>query len=204
MMPGNYIPKGGNNYDNNVTYVYGKVTPLNRLYNNVESSSIRTPVYVDIYCNDNNSSLNAGDCQNIFNLHQDSLGKEEKESGWKLATIFLNNELGTTDLTISHLAEKNALPLVSVDGGVAKKTIKQAVFNDNQATQNDINVSVATQARNSMVKIKFDPVPWLIYDTIQDYYRVHFIGPSAWAGVGKTGHVSDTGSSKTQNNRMSW
>jgi hypothetical protein len=201
---GTHIPDGNLTVDQNTTYVYGKVTPLNRLYNNVETSSIKTPLYVDIFCNDNNSTLNAGDCANLFNLNQNSLGTQEKESGWKLATIFTNNELGTTDLTVSHLAEKDALPSLSVDGGATKKIYTAVVFNDNQATQNDINVSVATAARNSMVKVKFDPVPWLVYDRKEDYYRVHFIGPSAWAGVGKTGHVTDTGSSKTQNNRMSW
>ena len=82
---------------------------------------------------------------------------------------------------------------------------KDMNFDDPQATQNDVNISVGNAERNSMIKVKFDPVPWLIYDTAVDYYRLHFVGPSAWAGVGKTGHVTNTSSSNTQNNnRMNW
>jgi hypothetical protein len=201
---GTHIPDGNLTVDQNITYVYGKVTPEKRLYDNVEESYKNTSLSVDIFCDESEPGLNPNDCKNLFNLDKISKGTEEKEGGWKQATIFANNELGTTDLTASHLAEQNADPYVSADVGAKSKTINDIPFNDNNATQNDINVSVAGSARNSMVKVKFDPVPWLIYDPEHDYYRVHFIGPSAWAGVGKTGHVTDSESSDTQNNRMRW
>ncbi len=203
-MINNYIPEGNNTYDQNVTYVYAKVTPLQRLYENVEESSIATPIYVDIFCDDTLAPLSVNDCSNVFVLDTPSKGTQEKEFDWHLATIFTNNELGITDITASHLTENNADPFVSVNGGTKSKTINDAPFDDNQATQNDVNVSVAGSARNSMVKVKYDPVPWLIYDEDEDYFRVHFIGPSSWSGVGKTGHVTDTASSKTKNNRMTW
>jgi len=203
-MASNYIPEGENTYDQNTTYVYGKVTPLQRLYENVEESFIQTPLYVDIFCDDTLAPLEINDCINTFGLNIPSKGTQEKESDWHLATLFANNELGTTDITASHLAENDADPFVSVDGGTKSKIVSDASFNDNQATQNDINVSVAGPNRNSMVKVKYDPAPWLIYDEDEDFFRVHFIGPSSWAGVGKTGHVTDTASSRTKNNRMNW
>ncbi|MCF6244240.1 MAG: hypothetical protein L3J43_04335, partial [Sulfurovum sp.] len=202
-MINNYVPEGNNTYDNNITYVYAKVTPLQRLYE-VEPSFIQTPLYVDVYCDDLTPPLASNDCANLFGLDTPSRGKQEKEPDWHLATIFANNELGTTDITVSHFAEANANPFVSVDAGVKAKTVSDVPFNDNQATQNDINVSVAGSERNSMIKVGYNPVPWLIYDPLDDYFKVHFIGPSTWAGVGKTGHVTDTGSSSTQNDRMTW
>lgn len=203
-MINNYIPEGNNTYDQNTTYVYAKVTPLQRLYENVEESYIATPIYVDIFCDDTLPPLVTNDCSNVFALNTPSMGTQEKEFDWHLATIFTNNELGITDITASHLTENNADPFVSVNGGTKSKTINDAPFDDNQATQNDVNVSVAGTARNSMVKIKYNPVPWLIYDEDEDFFRVHFTGPSSWAGVGKTGHVTDTASSKTKNDRMTW
>jgi hypothetical protein len=203
-MINNYLPEGNNTYDQNTTYVYGKVTPHKRLYENIESSSWRTPLYVSIFCDDSLASLTPGDCINTFNLNENSKGLQEIESGWKHATLFSNNELGLTDITASHLSESNADPFVSVDDAAKAKTVTDVAFDDNVATQNDINVSVAGTARNSMVKVNYAPVPWLVYDVDNDYFRVHFIGPTSWAGVGKTGHVTDTESSKTQNNRMVW
>ena len=199
-MQSNYIPEGNNTYYLNTTYVYGKVTPLKRLYDNVELNYQRTPIYVDIFCEDTVEI----DCSDKYGLDTPSLGKEEVESGWNLATIFANNELGMTDINVQHENGINADPFVSFDGGLKSKSLTDVPFNDTQATQNDVNVSVAGSGRNSMVKAAYTPVPWLIYDVDQDYYRIHFTMPSGWAGVGKTGHVTDTASSKMQNDRMSW
>jgi hypothetical protein len=200
-MKADYIPEGKRDYDNNVTYVYGKVTPKNRLYNNIKTDGQRTPIYVDIFCGD---TLDDTTCENRFGLGSNSLGKEEKESGWKLATIFDNDMLGTTDISVMYLAEKNADPFVSVEANGASKLAEDVSFNDEKATQKDINISVGNQQRNSMIKVIFNPVPWLKYDAAEDYYRLHFVAPSTWAGVGKTGHVTDSQSSSTQNNRMNW
>jgi len=193
-MQDDFVPEGKEAYDVNTTYVYGKVTPLNRLYTNIEENSKRTPIYVDIFCND------ADKCPK-YGLTEDSLGKEEVESGWKRATIFNTAELGTTDITVGYFAEKNADPHIN---GLTAKVAEDVNFDDPKATQNDVNISVGKPERNSMIKVEFDPVPWLKYDEDVDYYRLHFVGPSAWAGVGKTGHVTNTSSSNTQNNRMNW
>jgi len=197
-MKADYIPEGKRDYDNNITYVYGKVTPENRLYKHIEEDGKRTPIYVDIFCD-----LDGTLCADSFGLRTNSLGREEIESGWKLATIFDSTTIGTTDIEVQYLSEKNADAVVSVDALVAKKLAKDVIFNDGNATQNDINISVRNEQRNSMIKVIFKPVPWLRYE-VEDYYRLHFVGPSSWAGVGKTGHVTDSKSSDTQNNRMNW
>jgi hypothetical protein len=209
MMPGNYIPKGGNNYDNNVTYVYGKVTPRKRLYNDVEEKSKKTELYADIYC-----TLPSTQCSDL-NLTTVSLGEQESESGWWLATIFSNTELGRTTLNISHDSEQSANPSIAFNGGPSSNSIPNMPFDDNRATQQDINVSVSGLARPSTQRVDYIPPPWLIYESKNpkpnpkpkndtDFYRVRFIGPSAWSGVGKTGLVTDTESYDEDRRKMSW
>ena len=208
MIP-NYIPKGGKGYDNNVTYVYGKVTPRKRLYNDVEEKFKKTELYADIYC-----AFSSTQCSDL-NLTLVSLGEQESESGWWLATIFSNAELGRTTLNVSHDSEQSANPSIAYNGRPSSKSIPSMPFDDNSASQQDINVSVSGLARPSTQRIDYIPPPWLIYETKKinqkpkpknntDFYRVRFIGPSAWSGVGKTGLVTDTESHDEDRRKMSW
>jgi len=204
-MSPNYVPEGNNTYDLNTTFVYGKITPGKRLYDNVETNFLMTPIFVDIFCDETNAArpLPDGECANRYGLDTKTKGENES-TGWQQATIYDADELGHTTIEASHFGGENANPFVSFNDGVKDTTINDVPFDDPQATQNDINVSVEGSERNSMVKVEYAPVPWLIYDDETDFYRVHFIGGTAWAGVGKTGHVTDTASSETKNDRMSW
>jgi len=198
QMNRNYTPDGSRVYDNNVTYVYGKVTPRLRLYNNVEPNFKDTEIYADIYC-----TLPEPQCPNL-NLTVPSLGEQETESGWWAATIFSNTELGQNTLVVSHDSEENANPSISFNNGTLAMTLTNVPFDDNNASQEDINVSVAGAARPSTQRIVYTPPPWLIYDPANDFYRVRFIGPSTWVGVGKTGRVSETESLDESRRKMSW
>lgn len=200
-----HTPDGNKTSDQNITYVYGKGTPLNRLYNNVEASSINTPLFADIYC-----SLGGTVCGNDFNLTQGSRGQQETDgTNWWLADVFNQNELGDYTLVVSHDAEKNANPSIAVNAGGKNTTINNVLFDDGSATQNDINVSVSGDQRPSTVRVDYSLPPWLsTYDSSKppsnDFYRVRFIGPTSWTGVGKTGHVSDVESSDELRRKMNW
>ena len=196
MLP-NYHPKGTRNYDQNITYVYGKISPKKRLYNNIIDNNKTTPIYVDIYC-----SLLPNDCNTSYNLGIATLGEDEN-ANWYHATPFIANELGTTNLVTSHLAEEITVPRVAADGNLPALTNANITF-DNPATQNDVNISVIGASRPSVIKVQYQPVPWLIFNPLTDFYRVRFIGPSSWAGVGKAGHVTDTSSSLETTKRMNW
>jgi hypothetical protein len=196
-MKTDYYPRGIQNYDQNITYVYGKISPKKRLYNNITESYEMTPIYVDIYC-----SLLPADCNTSYNLNTATLGTDEN-ANWYLASPFLANELGTTNLVVSHLSEEITVPRVAADGNLPALTNANVTF-DNPATQNDVNISVIGANRPSVIKVQYNPVPWLIFNPLTDFYRVRFIGPSSWAGVGKAGHVTDTTSSTENARRMNW
>jgi len=210
-------PAGVANYDRNITFVYGKIVPEKRIYNNVTEKFRTTKLYVDIYCD---ATVICTD----YNLTTSMTGLAEGESAfWYLApnARFNATNIGTTTLTTTTYAGADANPKVSIGATLTRgvfpidDVIDDVPF-DNAAVarQEDINVSISGSARPSVVKIKYDPVPWLDYDNStdttskpnndSDYYRVKFIGERGWAGVGSTGEVSNTTSSSETRPRMNW
>jgi len=192
-MLSNYIPDGDQTYNRNLLYYFAKITPKKKLYDNVKTSSIYTPLFVDIYC-----SLT--DCNQTFDLSQPSHG-DNTEAEWYSATMFDQNSDGTTDLSIKTIFGDDAGPQVNPNDDV--------MFDDGNGTQNDINVSLTTSARPSTVEIEIQPVPWLLYDkkdpTGFPHYRVKFIGDSAWSGVGDVGHaIEATSNQNPDQSRMNW
>jgi methionine-rich copper-binding protein CopC len=195
----NYMDiNGTHSYDSNITFVYGKVSPRQRFYDNVDTNWTETPIFADVYCD-----YPGTECYDKYDLNMTTHTRDESSS-WYLATIFDNSELGTTGLSVSTYSGNNASPRVSADGGLPETAITDVAFNDDSAAQNDINISVTGDSRPSIVRVQYTPVPWLIYDPLNDYYRVKFIGPSDWAGVGKSGFVTDMNSSKETIQRMNW
>ncbi len=198
-MINNYIPDGNQTYNKNLLYYFAKITPQKKLYDNVKSSSILTPIFVDIYC-DTIAPVSCAD----FNLNILSHG-ENVEAGWYSANMFDQNNDGTTDLRIKTIFGDDANPSVIEVNGDSD----DIPFDDGNGTQKDINVSVAGAARPSTVEIEIQPVPWLIYDPNDPrgypHYRVKFIGDSAWSGVGNIGHaVEATSNPNPTPSRLSW
>ena len=66
-----HIPDGNSTYDQNVTYMFAKVTPLKELYENVTTDYQQTPIFVDIYC-----SFGV-DCNTSFNLDTITKGEDQ-------------------------------------------------------------------------------------------------------------------------------
>ena len=196
-----YTPEGNNTYNRSLIYYFAKVTPQKELYGPEEGSSIPTPISVDIYCSpdDGNSSI----CSSRFNLTTISHGIDE-EAGWYAATMFTPPELSTVDLQIKTVFGNDSLPKVNDDTGSSNNVD----FDDPEATQADINVSLGGPARPSTVDITVRQPPYLRYDKndINGYmhYRVRFIGDSTWSGVGNTGNTIETTSNKNTNPRMNW
>lgn len=190
-----HIPEGNNTYDQNITFVFAKVTPQKELYESVTTSKQKTPIFVDIYC-----SLGS-DCNSSFNLSVGTKGEDQVESqNWYYATIFDNSVDGTTDLATTLDGGSNAGSMVTPNNDVA--------FTSDIAEQENIEVSVTTSVRPSLVGVDIMPVPWLLYDDTNPngypHYQVDFIDNSAWSGVGNTGNVVSTPSSKESTTRMTW
>lgn len=191
-----HLPEGNNTYDQNMTYVFAKVTPLKELYENVTDDYQQTPIFVDIYC-----SLGV-DCNTSFGLDTVTKGEDQLESDkWYYATIFDNTVDGTTDLVKSTVAGTvNAFPNITPNDDVP--------FDSDIAAQSDINVSVDGSGRPSIVNVQIRPDPWLLYDPTDPdgfpSFRVEFIDNSGWSGVGNTGNVVGVPSSKETNDRMIW
>lgn len=191
---GIHIPDGFQTYDRNITYYFTKVTPQEKIYEDVIVNFKVTAIYVDIYC-----SLGA-DCNTSFNLDTLTKGLDET-SDWYYASIFDSITDGTTDLIPSTVAGVNASPSVSPNDDV--------VFDvPLDGTHNDIVVSVSGPGRPSTVEIEIRPVPWLLYDETNvdgyPHYQVDFIDNSGWSGVGNTGRVTGSKSSTESSPKMNW
>ena len=203
-------PSGGTSYDKNITFVYGKLAPEKRLYNDVIETFKTTKLYVDIYCD------GFGVTCSDYNLTTAMPALAQGESSaWYLADMFNSATIGNTTLKVTTYSGIDADPYVATPLIAKAKTINNVPFNSPSiAKQEDINVSVVGAGRPSIVKIKYDPVPWLDYDVKldtatnknndSDYYRVKFIGERGWAGVGSTGQVVDSTSSSDTRPRMNW
>ncbi len=187
-----HIPEGNNTYDQNITYYFAKVTPLQKVYEDVSANFKTTPIFVDIYCS------YGADCNLSYNLSVPTKGLDEV-SEWYYASMFDNTSEGTADLVASHYAGVNASPIVTPNSNVS--------FISDIATRNDIVVSLTGAGRPSTVDVEIIPLPWLLYDSIDPFghphYQVDFID-SGWAGVGNTGRVGDTKSSTESASRMNW
>ena len=190
-----HIPDGNNTYDQNVTYLFAKVTPKKVLYEGVTASTKTTPIFVDIYC------TYGTDCNTTYGLNGGlSKGDDETTGEWYYASIFDNTVDGTTDLTAMTDDGTYAGPTVTPNDDVA--------FTSDTASRNDIEVAVTGAARPSIVGIDIEPVPWLLYDATNlsgfPHYQVEFIDNSGWSGIGNTGKVVETRSSSETSPRMNW
>jgi len=195
QMVNDYVPDGNKSSNRNVLYYFAKVTPFKTLYDNVKTSSIDTPLFVDIYC-DLVAPLSCSD----FNLNNLSKGQDQ-EAGWYSANMFDKDHDGTTDLSVKTIFGDDANPSVSPNNDVQ--------FDDENGTQNDINVSLAGPARPSTVEVEVRPVPWLLFDPKDPngypHYRIKFIGDSAWSGVGNVGNAVEATSNENPGlPRLSW
>ena len=187
MTTGN-IPDGNSSYaDTNITYYFAKVTPLRTTYANVSANYKQTPLYVDIFCDN-------GTCAS-FDLNQTTQSPDELTTWYDASNIFDNANDGTTNLVVTDV------------NGTVNPT-NTILFNSGAASQTDINVTLnAGTPRPHTITVEIQPVPWLRYDSSNAFgypsYKVEF-SDAGWAGVGNTGSVVETGSSKESSQRTNW
>ncbi len=188
-----HTPIGGQNYDQNTTYYFAKITPLKTLYPNVTVSFQNTPIYIDFYCDP------AYPCSS-YDLNLSSKSPNETTSWHDASPLFDNTTDGTTNLIAMKDAGASANESVSPNTNVP--------FTDGNASRTDINVTVTGSARPTTVGVDIRPVPWLLYDPINangyPHFQVQFIDSAGWSGIGNTGKVVETKSSSETNSRMNW
>ncbi len=208
-----HTPTGNNDFNRSVIFLYGKITPKNRFYDNVQSGRATTPLFVDAYCN---KGLTI--CRDEYNLTTLSKGENENSSVWywvedRFTFSDGSNGIGVTDLDSNVISERNVPHYLSIGNDNPTTASIQDMGFDSNATRSDLVVSVAPNTyRPTIVKVCYYPVPWLIYAPCdphhpsreKDFHRVRFVGKSAWAGVGSTGKVVNTKSSNEGKTRMNW
>jgi len=198
---GTHIPKGTQDNDHNVTFLYSKITPDDRLYT-TEKASIATPLNIIVYC-----SYGPAVCRNL-DLNT-SIGVTHESADWYLVSNLFATvaDLGTSDLNVSYYSGKTpGDAYLELNGTMPQAKQLTGVGYALDGTQDNILVSLpTTDPRPVTVEINYVSSPWLNYDPALEYYRVRFIPqPTAWTGHGKTGHVVGDDISTTKTKRLEW
>ncbi len=193
-----HIPKGRQDHDQNVTFLYAKVTPDEKLYT-TEGNAVSTPLSVIAYCGQGVVA-----CRN-FDLNTTTTVPHESSDWYQVSNLFgTRSDFGTMDLNISYYTGRTP-------GNAGLSKSRNVSFELNASTE-PLRVGLPTDnPRPVTVEIKYliptytPPPPWLSYDPDSEFYRVRFIPhPTAWTGHGKTGHVVDDDISTTKTRRLEW
>ena len=206
-----HIPKGTNTINTPVTYYFAALKPKQKIYGPTNQSWEITPIYVDIYCDYPSTATKT--CAD-FNLA--TSGRETGKANWWAATMYQPGaavspnasalELQDFDLDIHTITLPDAIPSV-LAGPVPSNT--NIIFDDANAAQDDVNVSLAGTARPTTVQVVAKPAPFLRYSEELDpngfmRYIVKFIGASVWSGVGGVGTAVDSTANSQQTQRLGW
>jgi hypothetical protein len=177
------VATGGASSDYNATYLYARVKSSKELYDNIEDSSVKTPISIVVYYLPGGSvTLD----KNVF--------MATNEYDWYLNTAH-KPEDGNISLQTWDKAGASVTPTPSVSGGY------------------DPNVSVNALASDRPLVVSVDmngTDSWLIYNkngkdsNPSPLYRVRFIGSGGWFGVGETGSVIENDANIRKNNRLEW
>ncbi len=188
----NHVPDGNVTLDNNRTFYYAQAKPSKLFYDDINETSVTTPISVLVYSDD--PTLDP-----------------------TLVDEFDGNFSHTTDFNW-YLAVGHS----SSDGNITLKTDDAiGTINNNNQSEIDLsggtqeNVTVSYNDRNTrphIVNIDLnvsETAPWLIYNPDFDgvptpFYRVRFVGNGGWLGHGKTGHVVDSNASRRKSKRLEW
>ena len=176
--------------DTNVTFVYGRAKPSQDFYDDVLASSISTPISIVVYCDQDPIT-----CSAVYNINT-ALGKTD-EYDWYLSRghVMTPDNDGNITLNASNGGTVTSPVTINNSGGVDMSIV---VGDGGQAHPLDVNITFGSATNN-----------WVIYNENNNsvpspFYRVRFIGQSAWAGHGDTGHVVDRNVSVKKNRRLGW
>ena len=77
------IPRGTKSFDQNITFVYGRVIPEHKLYIEKENNWKKTPLYVNIYCGQGPTI-----CRQRYDLNTSSLSPEASSVWYQASDLF--------------------------------------------------------------------------------------------------------------------
>ena len=197
----NYRIFGNKTLDQNISFLYARAKPGQRLYDDIVTASVNTPVSVTVYCD-----LGFAECarRNIV-AAQAQTNEAEWWKSWNHDNIV--NQDGNIQLVSTPTTALNTTNVLINSRGEANDIIVSR-----GATPPPVTIPVDLVWNNPATP----PTPalytdrWLIYNpdnanTPPDpFYRVRFIGASGWTGTGKTGHVVGGNSNVKKNKRLEW
>jgi hypothetical protein len=187
-----FNPETSDSVDHNITFLYARAKSSLYFYDNVTSSSIQTPIMVQVYCNQWPASSTNCPSVDIFN-------GSTNEAQWFLSTDH-NMTSGDGNITLS-----------ATNGSIHPTRV--SINDANNGIDNVITVSGNAP---DIVNIDFDTTnptdtnTWLIYNKDSDsipspFYKVRFIHSGGdWTGYGKTGHVVGDDINTKRIKRLEW
>jgi hypothetical protein len=190
--------ENGSAVDHNISYLYARAKSSKDFYDNVTTTSINTPIMIQVYCN--KWPVSAVNCPGV-----DIVNGQTNDNRWWLSwTHNENNGDGNITLSIGTVSPSSGSASVDTDVTVTS-----------QGQDATINVTNTSGTVPMTVEIDLDDMPdtdtspWLIYNpdgagTPTPFYKVKFIGTTGWAGYGKTGHILDSNASTKRNRRLGW
>jgi len=148
------------------TYLYARTKPSQYLYDDVTSSSIKTPVMVVVYCG-------AANCPSV-----DTANGRTNEENWWLST---SHDMSTSDdgnISLTASSNGTVSPSLSID-------------DSDDGIDKSVTVTHTTGTLPDVVSVGFgtSTSDWLIYNPDSDsipntLYKVRFVGTGTWSTTG--------------------
>ncbi len=201
------------NAESNATFYYGRARPTQTMYDDVSTSSVTTPIAIDVYCD-----LLFSECD-TFGIN--TTNAKTNEVDWWLSLNHVENTIqhdgnitldtaATADVRSNNTGTQNPAEVRIVSEGIDKNVVVTATSSTRPLT---IDIELVHNIL-PLTLPNYTATPpytnsWLIYNKDANeipspFYRVRFIGTSGWAGHGDTGHVVDSNVSTKKNRRLGW
>jgi hypothetical protein len=197
----NYIPEGNVSIDQNITYLFAKVsesigTNDSRIY--TPDTSITTNIRVSVYCRD--SIIPDINCSRIPDLTQVPAAPASSEEAYLFGGWYRMVTHGTDDgEVISLTSDVNDVAIdpyasISLENGISA----------------DIEIRYPLSPRPVHPVFSITPDEWLKFNTDPALngiptFTLHFLTQGLkWKGTGKTGNVIQSQPTINQNRRLNW
>lgn len=201
------------NAESNATFYYARTRSSKYFYEDVTTSSVQTPIIVDIYCDLGTTCL---DDYNV-EIYSGLIGGVDNEN-WFIAMDHTNDDGNVTLMVDSPLIEGSGSPTVdgTTNGTPTDVTAWTAGIDNTVTVATGVNPTLPMTVPIKLVRESDTPTPatfsheWLIYNPDSSisapspFYKVRFIGNSAWTGTGSTGDVVNIDASRKKSKRMDW
>jgi hypothetical protein len=186
---------GTTTVDTNATYLYARAKATKDFYDDVSTSSTKTPIKVEVYCDKWPASVK---CPGV-----DVVNGATNDSKWYISTAH-NSDNG----------DGHIYPFIDASYSASVSPAEANITVD--GIDKDVTVTNSSDTLPYIVNVTLDDTSptetssWLIYNPDSPIlypsvlYKVRFIGSSTWSGVGKTGNVVDTDISTKKSHRLDW